>query len=310
MPAPLSLLDLQNAARDLQTIFDVGNSSSPTTTTRLGATIDTLQGAISKLHYNVPVAHTNGLSVTSLVFTVISSGIVYAPLPAAIPFTTTGSFDPSKWYPIFPTVSGFMATVLDDPDAATARATLGAGTGTLNLSDVIGKQTVWLPAGSWKPQTTNGPTIGSVEIGSNPNQVMLDYLSFNQSTQQHAQCKMEMPKGLNAAGTIEFAFRWSHPSTSTNFAVVWGIQGFSLADNEIFSGTFGTAQEVTDTGGVTNQHYKSAYTSAVSISGLAAEELAVLRVYRKAADGADTLNVAARLEGVVMRYTTSAPTDT
>lgn len=275
------------------------------------------------------------------------------------------------------TVSSYIGTLLDDPDAATARATLGIGSSVdLNLLttdttggatgdfipfvDVsesnasnkvaldtllynaignltqlnppdhaadfvpvrdegtaarkvlvghigVGKQTVWIPAGSMTARTTNGPASGSVETTTN--KVMIRTLDFDAAAAEYAQFQIQMPKGWNE-GTVSALFVWSHATAATNFGVVWGLQALALSDDDGIDAAFGTAQTVTDTGGTANDLYRSPETAALTIAGTPAEnDVVVFQVYRDAAVGADTLAVDARLHGVALFYTTNANTD-
>lgn len=275
------------------------------------------------------------------------------------------------------TVSSYIGTLLDDPDAATARATLGIGSSVdLNLLttdttggatgdfipfvDVsesnasnkvaldtllynalgnlvqlnppdhaadfvlvrdegtaarkalvghigVGKQTVWIPAGSMTARTTNGPASGSVETTAN--KVMIRTLDFDAAAVEYAQFQIQMPKGWNE-GTVSALFVWSHATAATNFGVVWGLQALALSDDDPIDVAFGTAQTATDTGGMANDLYRSPETAAVTIAGAPSEnDVVVFQVYRDAANGADTLAVDARLHGVALFYTTNANTD-
>ena len=84
------------------------------------------------------------------------------------------------------------------------------------------------------------------------------------TTQQHAQFSIPFPKRWNR-GPITARFRWSHASTTTNFGCVWGIQAVAVSDNEAINQAYGTAVEVTDTGGTANRLYVSSETSAMRI---------------------------------------------
>jgi hypothetical protein len=134
MTTPITTQQLIDASADVATISRVANDLTATTTTRNGGTIDTLYGAISKLKYSVPVAFGSGIVVNSPTITVLQAGVVYAPLLSAIPFTTTGTFNGSQWYPIAPTFSTFVAGITNSADAAAFRTAIGAAGTTPDLN--------------------------------------------------------------------------------------------------------------------------------------------------------------------------------
>ena len=155
-------------------------------------------------------------------------------------------------------------------------------------------------AGMW-PSTTNGCAANTqVELGTNDVDVYV--LDFDATTQEYAQATLVMPSDWNA-GTIMATFYWTHAATTTNFGVVWGCQGRSYANSDALDQALGTAQEIADTGGTTNDLYISSATSAITITGAAASELVQFRVYREATDGSDTMAIDARLLGVMISFT-------
>lgn len=172
----------------------------------------------------------------------------------------------------------------------------------------LGLNTIYCPATGMVSRTTNGPASGSVETSTN--KVMIKTLDFDASTIEYAQFSVAMPKSWNN-GTVTAVFHWSHAATTTNFGVVWGIQGAAFSDGDSLDGTaFGTAVEVTDTGGNTSYEYISSTTAACTIAGSPATgDRVVFQIYRKASDGSDTLAVDARLHGVKLYYTNSALVD-
>lgn len=94
--ATLTIADLDNGKRDLETVDAVANSPQDFTTTRYGDQVLTLSGALRRLGYKAPVPYASGLSVDSGLFTVGRDGVVYAPNPSLVPFTT-GAWDASQW---------------------------------------------------------------------------------------------------------------------------------------------------------------------------------------------------------------------
>lgn len=92
--------DLENAKLDAITFGEIATSKQGSTsggadidssTNRFGNVSDTVTGRLKKMGYLVPVTYTSGIvfSANDNVKTVDESGIVYAPLPSALPFTTT-----------------------------------------------------------------------------------------------------------------------------------------------------------------------------------------------------------------------------
>jgi len=105
-------------------------------------------------------------------------------------------------------------------------------------------------------------------------------------------------------GTITAKFYWTHPATTVNFKVSWGLQGVATGDGDTLDVAQGTAVYANDEGGTTSDNYTSPATSAITIAGTpAAGKLINFRVLRKADDGTnDTLAVDAYLIGVLIEY--------
>ena len=189
--------------------------------------------------------------------------------------------------------------------------TLSAGTKRVFCTQVAarttGTQTIWIPAAAMTSRTTNGAAAGTVETTTNKN--MLSTLDFDTTTQEFAQFAIRMPKSWNE-GTVTAAFTWSHASTTTNFGVAWALEAVAMSDQDAGDAAFGTAQQVTDTGGTTNTLYVTSTTSAITIAGSpAAEDWVIFQVKRVPADAADTMAIDARLHGVTLYMTTETTTD-
>lgn len=171
-----------------------------------------------------------------------------------------------------------------------------------------GKKSVWIPAMLMKPSATGG-CAALATIATSANQPDITSLDFDPATQQYAQFSLAMPKSWNE-GTVTARFFWSHAATATNFGVVWSIQGLAISDDDAIAANYGTAVNVTDTGGTTDDQYISAESAAITLAGSPAEgDIAYFRLSRVATDGADTLAINARLHGVMLYYVTNAFTD-
>jgi hypothetical protein len=185
-----------------------------------------------------------------------------------------------------------------------ANGTALAGSG----GSTAGKHAVPVMAGAIAPSVTGGCAT-LVSIASAANQPDIVTLDFDATTQEYAQFAIPMPKSWNE-GTITAQFRWSHAATTTNFGVVWNIQAVAVSDDDPIAVAFGTAQQVADTGGTTNDLYVTAETPAITVAGTPATgDTVYFRVSRVVGDGSDNMAVDARLHSVVLFITTDADTD-
>lgn len=94
MADPITVQDLQDATLDVTTIAEVAmvGTNADTTQNREGVTLDTLQGRLNKVGFEPPIAYVAGLTFTDgqdAAKTVDQSGVIYASLASARPFTTT-----------------------------------------------------------------------------------------------------------------------------------------------------------------------------------------------------------------------------
>jgi hypothetical protein len=170
-------------------------------------------------------------------------------------------------------------------------------------------RSLWIPASGIRPSATGGCAALAL-TAQTANRPDLSYLAFDATTAEYAQFWVAFPKSWDE-GTVTARFYWTHPSTTTNFGVRWGLQGVSVSDDDTLDVAYGTAQEVTDTGGTTSDLYISAATSAITIAGTpAVDDMTAFRVYRDPANGADTMAVDAYLKGVRVFYTTNTLDET
>jgi hypothetical protein len=170
-------------------------------------------------------------------------------------------------------------------------------------------RSLWIPAAGIRPSSTGGCAALAL-VATSANQPDISSLDFDATTAEYAQFWVRMPKNWNE-GTITAQFYWSHAATTTNFGVRWGIQGVAVSDDDTIGVAYGTAQEVTDTGGTTNDLYVSSATSAITIAGTpAAGDMCAFRVYRDPVNAGDTMAIDARLHGVAIFYTTDSLDET
>lgn len=99
---------------NLTRLQEAVNAAPGTFTTSDGTLVENLRKRLQDVGFKVPVEHEAGLTPGDASFTVTYNGELYAANPAEIPFTTTGTFDPTKWVILFkqafPTVAGLLAS--------------------------------------------------------------------------------------------------------------------------------------------------------------------------------------------------------
>jgi hypothetical protein len=135
------------------------------------------------------------------------------------------------------------------------------------------------------------------------NKVNYDVLEFDAAAIEYAQAMVIMPNNWNA-GTITSKFHWTAASGSGD--VVWQLSGRSYANDDAIDQATGTPQTATDTLTAANDVDISPATSAITLTGTAANgNPIVYELSRKATDAGDTLAVDARLLGVEISYTSS-----
>lgn len=193
---------------------------------------------------------------------------------------------------------------------ADVTVTLPSTAGTVALtSQLVGKQTIWIPASAMIAATTNGPATAQLETTTNKqNYSVLDFDGAG-TTSELAHFQIAMPKGWDE-GTVTYQVYWSSTATDTD-GVVWGLQAGSYSDNEAIDAAWGTGVTVTDAcQSAAGEVYVSSESSAVTIAGSPAEgDLCFFRFYREPNNGSDTAVEDARLIGIKLFYTTNALTD-
>ena len=179
------------------------------------------------------------------------------------------------------------------------------GTGGVFSGGAIGRQAIWVPARNMSPSATGG-CAALATIATSANQPDVQSLDFDQTTAEYAQFSIAMPKRWNL-GTVTFKPVWSHAGGGATFGCIFTLQGLARSDDDPLATAYGTAQSSSDTGGTANDIYVGPESSAITIAGTpAAEDVVFFRVAR---DISDTLNLDARLHGLILYINTLAEND-
>lgn len=205
------------------------------------------------------------------------------------------------------TDDAYELTVSGGDPTADRTQTHQDATGTLALigvKEVIG----CFPAAAMKVPTTAGAaTLAWSE--STTNKVMTGYLAFDKDTQEHAQFSFRAPNALDESAGFTARFVWKEAGSATAHDCVWQIEMQAQGDGDTIDSAWGTAVTVTDTGAA-DKRYISAETATITPGGTwAAGDEIIVRVSRKAADAADTLDVDAQLIEVVLMATYAVSTE-
>lgn len=117
----VSIQQLIDAGLDTDTIEQVtmnGGFTADSTINRDNVPIDTLEGRLKKLGFDVPILYAGGIvyAANDRTKTVDELGVIYAPLPSALPFTTDGAFsnDAAKFFTVQGFARGVSIPTLDD----------------------------------------------------------------------------------------------------------------------------------------------------------------------------------------------------
>lgn len=174
--------------------------------------------------------------------------------------------------------------------------------------DTRGKQAIFIAAAAMRPAINSGCSqLTALASGTGqPDMVTLDY---DPGTPEYAQFSIAMPKKWNK-GTVTFQPYWSHAATTTNFGVVWSLQAVAVSNDDPIGVAFGTAVNVNDAGGTTDDLYVGPESAAITVAGSPANgDMVFFRMARVANNGSDTMAIDARLHGIQLFVTTDADTD-
>lgn len=170
---------------------------------------------------------------------------------------------------------------------------------------VVGKQTIWVPAGAMQPRATNGAAIGTLDTGNQD--ITIPVLDFDQTTGEFAHFNLAMPKSWDE-GTVTFQPYWTSDAGSAAQTVRWTLGGVSLSNDDVLNTAVGTAQNSDDALIATGDLHIGPESSSITIGGTPAEgDLVIFQLGRDVAN--DNLAADARLIGIKVFITLNANTD-
>jgi len=237
--------------------------------------------------------------------------LFYADMSTAVPtfnFGTSAALTYNRSTNTYNWSTGNYNWLSVNSSVAFVNTTLNANDLQVGGSSVVGTQAIYISASAMYPRDTNGAATGQAELGTY-NLIAKTY-DFDTTTAEYIQFEAVMPSSWNE-GTITFQPVWSHTSGGASFGVVWTLEAAAFADGDSLTATdFGTAVTSTDTGGTADDIYKGPESAAMTVAGSpTAGELVQFQLYRDTGAGSDTLDIDARLHGLVLYITTDALTD-
>jgi hypothetical protein len=171
---------------------------------------------------------------------------------------------------------------------------------------IAGKESVWVPANSMYPNSTNGcADLAQVELSNGPEIKTLD---FDKDSDEFAQFSVAFPKSWNE-GTVTFQAFFTADSTNTG-TTAWGLSGVAIADDDSINTVFGTQVVATAKAmsGTANDLAVANESGAVTIAGSpSVDEEVFFQISRDVS--ADTLTADAKLLGIKLFFTTDAAND-
>ena len=172
---------------------------------------------------------------------------------------------------------------------------------------VLGKHSIYMPAGAMLPTKTNGASSKTTHLASNIKSIST--LDFSGSADKKAQFSIAMPKSWNA-GALQFQVYWLCGHSTITNGVVFKMSACSIGNDDSFTAAFGAETSLTDKATSTsNDLIISDVSGDLIVKDAAAGKLAFFQIYRDVSEASDTISVDAKLIGVNITYTTIKATD-
>ena len=161
---------------------------------------------------------------------------------------------------------------------------------------------IYIDAAAMVPRTTNGAEALTKEFATND--IMIDYLAFDQATEEGAQFKMMMPDEWDRS-TIKLKVFWDAAATASG-TVIWGVKAGALSNDDAIDAALGTQVTVTDTLLAVGDMHISPATAAVTVGGTPALEDMI--IFQIVATTGGTIAVDQFLMGISIQYKESTTT--
>lgn len=174
--------------------------------------------------------------------------------------------------------------------------TLASGKSVVVDASVGVYRNIYIDAAAMVPRTTNGAEALTKEFATND--IMIDYLAFDSTTEEGVQFKMMLPDEWDLS-TIKLKFYWDAAATASG-TVIWGVRAGAYSDSDAIDAALGTQITVTDTLLTVGDVHISPATAAVTVGGTPA--LGDLIVFQIVATTGGTIAVDQFLMGVSIQY--------
>lgn len=280
-------------------------------------TVDAAQGY--RLHGDYPFGFVNGHARNN-----VSDVRLWRDAAATLALRNSTTAQTFRVYGTYTDSSNYVRASLSSSSTAVTLAAETAGTGADNIDLLVkpaGTGSVVVPttSGAGIKVDTTTPTFGWRDITSDivvrgtgandPAWVAYTGLTeiyayrFSASTMMQAWFSFHVPHDYVPGTDVYLHVHWSNAAATPNTGnVIWGFDYTYAAGHN--QAAFGAASNttVTQASSATRYQHMIAETGAITLSGLEADALILVRVYRDAADGGDTCTDAVFLHTADIHY--------
>lgn len=165
-------------------------------------------------------------------------------------------------------------------------------------------ETVFLPIDDAQDTSSSAPA--TAELISDGTYGRVRVRKFSGSSEEWVVWAWEVPDDIDTSAGIKFKTSAiiTEATTPSNEGVVFSLSGYSVGDNDGIDGTPGTEIDIEKTGMTMSQYdrVQTSYSGTVTITNLAAGELAFLAFRRDPAHASDTYEQDVGVSGITVQY--------